>query len=196
MQDARDDINLTFKQGDKNAFDLLYNQLSYQLITYCKNFVGFEDAQDITAETFYKLWKSQETWSSINNVKSFLYVSAKNSCLNHIKHQKLKEEKQKQIADLIAKEQKAVLLSEIESELISQILHEIESLPENCKAVFKMSYLDGYETTEIAEKLNITTRTVFNLRSLALKAVKSAVFKRGLQVNMAALMLEIAKRIS
>lgn len=195
MQDARDNINLAFKQGDKNAFDLLYNQLSDQLITYCKNFVGFEDAQDITAETFFKLWKSQETWASINNVKSFLYVSAKNSCLNLIKHQKLKDEKQKQIADLVAKEQKAVLLSEIESELISQILLEIESLPENCKTVFKMSYLEGYETTEIAEKLNITTRTVFNLRSLALKAVKSAVFKRGLQVNMAALMLEIAKRL-
>lgn len=195
MQDARDNINLAFKQGDKNAFDLLYNQLSDQLITYCKNFVGFEDAQDITAETFFKLWKSQETWASINNVKSFLYVSAKNSCLNLIKHQKLKEEKQKQIADLVAKEQKAVLLSEIESELISQILVEIESLPENCRAVFKMSYLEGFETTEIAEKLHITTRTVFNLRSLALKAVKSAVFKRGLQVNMAAVMLEIAKRL-
>ena len=195
MQDVRNDINLAFKQGDKNAFDMLYNQLSDQLITYCKNFVGFEDAQDITAETFYKLWKSQETWSSINNVKSFLYVSAKNSCLNLLKHQKLKEEKQQQIADLVAKEQKAVLLSEIESELIGQILHEIESLPDNCKAVFKLSYLEGYETTEIAERLNITTRTVFNLRSLALKAVKSAVFKKGLQVNMAALMLEIAKRI-
>jgi len=195
MQDARDDLNFAFKQGDKSAFDMLYNQLSDQLITYCKNFVGFEDARDITAETFYKLWKSQETWASINNIKSFLYVSAKNACLNLIKHQKLKEEKQQQLADLIANDQKAVLLSEIESELIGQILQEIENLPENCKAVFKMSYLDGYETAEIAEKLHLTTRTVFNLRSLALKAVKSAVFKRGLQVNMAALMLEIARRI-
>jgi RNA polymerase sigma-70 factor (ECF subfamily) len=195
MQDVRDDINWSFKQGDKNAFDNLYNQLSDQLITYCKNFVGFEDARDITAETFYKLWKSKETWGSINNVKSFLYFYAKNSCLNLLKHQKVKEEKQKQIADLIAKEQKAVLLSEIESELVNQILYEIENLPENCKAVFKMSYLEGYETTEIAEKLNITTRTVFNLRSLALKAIKSALFKRGLQVNMAALILEVAKRL-
>jgi RNA polymerase sigma-70 factor (family 1) len=195
MQDVQDDINLAFIQGDRKAFDNLYSQLSDQLITYCKNFVGYEDAQDIVAETFYKLWKSQQKWSSINNVKSFLYVSAKNSCLNLLKHQKVKAEKQKMIADLIAKEQKAVLLSEIESELISQIMQEIESLPENCKAVFKMSYLEGYETTEIAEKLNITTRTVFNLRSIALKAIKTAVFKRGLQVNMVALMLEIAKRL-
>lgn len=196
MQDVKDDIILAFRQGDKSAFDALFNQLSDQLITYCKNFVGsFEDAQDIAAETFYKLWKSRETWSSINNVKSFLYVSAKNACLNFLKHQKVKAEKQKKIADLIDKEQKAVLLSEIESELIGQIMQEIESLPENCKAVFKMSYLEGYETSEIAEKLNLTTRTVFNLKSIALKAIKTAVFKRGLQVNMMALVIEIAKRL-
>jgi RNA polymerase sigma-70 factor (family 1) len=195
MQDVRNDINLAFRQGDKSAFDALYNQLSDQLITYCKNFVGFEDAQDIAAETFYKLWRLKETWSSINNVKSFLYVSAKNSCLNFLKHQQVKAKNENRIADLIAKEQKAVLLSEIESELVSQILLEIENLPENCKAVFKMSYLDEYETNEIAEKLNITARTVFNLRSIALKAIKTAVFKRGLQVNMLALMVEMAKRL-
>ncbi len=194
MQDVQGDINL-MKQGDKEAFNSLYNLLSDQLITYCKNFVGLEDAQDIAAETFFKLWKSKDAWGSINNIKGFLYVSAKNACLNFLKHQKVKEEKQKYIADLIAKEQKAVLLSEIESELINQILYEIESLPENCKAVFKMSYLDGYETEEIAEKLNITPRTVFNLRSIALKAIRSAVLKRGLQINLVTLMVEIAARL-
>jgi len=195
MQDVRDDINWVFSQGDKDAFDALYNQLSDQLITYCKNFVGFEDAQDVVAETFYKLWRSKETWRSINNVKSFLYVSAKNACLNLLKHQQVKTKNQQQIADLIANEQKAMLLSEIESELISQIQLEIETLPANCKAVFKMSYLDGYETTEIAEKLILTTRTVFNLRSIALKTIKTAVLKRGLQINMLALMAEMAKRM-
>ncbi|MBO9202812.1 MULTISPECIES: RNA polymerase sigma factor [Niastella] len=195
MQNVWDDINLAFRQGDKSAFDALYNQLSDQLITYCKNFVGFEDAQDIAAETFYKLWRTKETWGSISNVKSFLYVSAKNSCLNLLKHQKVKAVNHKNIAALIANEQKAVLLSEIESELISQILVEIESLPANCKAVFKMSYLDGYETNEIAERLNLTTRTVFNLRSIALKAIKTAIFKRGLPINMLALMVEIANRL-
>lgn len=195
MQHVQDDNILAFRQSDETAFDALYNQLSDPLITYCKNFVGFEDAQDVAAETFYKLWKSKDTWNSINNVKSFLYTVARNSCLDLLKHQKRKVEKQKQIASLIAKDQKAILLSEIESDLISQIMLEIENLPERSKAVFKLSYLDGYETAEIAEKLNISTRTVFNLRSMAVKAIKTAVFKKGLQVNMVALMMEIARRL-
>jgi RNA polymerase sigma-70 factor (ECF subfamily) len=106
----------------------------------------------------------------------------------------MKEEKQQRISRLLADEQGLILMSEMESDLISQIKQEIENLPENCKLVFKLSYFEGYETTEIAEKLNISSKTVFNLRSMALKAIKTAIFKRGLLVNMIALILQTTKR--
>jgi len=184
MENLRDDIVISFSQGDETAFDAIYYDFSPQLITFCRNLVPLEDAEDIAAETFFKLWRMRTRWDSFNNIRAFLYVTARNACFDLLKHRKRKAEKEKRIlADLMAEEQKTILYSEIESELINQIMAEIENLPENCKAVFKMSYLEDYETAEIADKLHIASQTVFNLRSMALKAIKTAIFKRGLQLD-------------
>jgi len=196
MEDLQDDIVISFSKGDESAFETIYQAMNRQLIIFCRCFVSMEDAQDITADTFFKLWNMRSRWDTINNVKAFLYITARNACLNFLRSAKTKAASEKKMAELLEHEQKAILLSEIQSDLINRIMQEIESLPDNCKAVFKMSVLEGYKTEEIAEKLGITTRTVFNLKHIAVKAIKSAIFKTGLQINMvAAIMLEVAKRL-
>jgi RNA polymerase sigma-70 factor (ECF subfamily) len=196
MEDLRDDIVISFSKGDESAFKAIYDALNRQLIHFCRCFVSMEDAKDIAAETFFKLWNMRSRWNTINNVKAFLYITARNACLNFLRSERTKIVNEKKIAELLEREEKMILLSEIQSDLINLIMLEIESLPDNCKKVFKMSVLEGYETAEIAAKLNIAPQTVFNLKYIAAKTIKSAIFKRGVQINMiATLMLQVAKRL-
>lgn len=195
MQELQDDIILAFRQGERTAFDAIYDQLHKPIITFCKYMVPVEDAEDITAEIFFKLWKSRKSWDSIKNVKAFLYRSARNACINYLRQQKSKSTKHKQLGELMAGGEELILRSELESELINRIRQEIENLPPSCKTVFTLSYFEGYKTPEIAEKLSISAQTVKNLKSAALKAVRISILKKGLQVNLVVFMLQIAKRV-
>jgi RNA polymerase sigma-70 factor (family 1) len=192
--ELQDDIILAFRQGERSAFEAIYGQLYDPIITFCKYLVTAEDAEDITSEVFFGLWKSREKWDSIINIRAFLYVSARNRCLDLIKHKKLKTEKQKEIAFLYQREQELVLQSEMESDLITRIKQEIDNLPDRCKEVFTMSFIEGYKNPEIAEKLSISSQTVKNLKVTALKALRITFLKKDLQVNMITVLIQFVWR--
>lgn len=196
MQELQDDIVLAFRQGDLKAFDAIYDQMYQPILTFCKYMVTVEDAEDILAEIFLKLWKLRDKWDSINNIKAFLYMSARNACFDVLRSKKTREEKQTAIASLMEQEQELVLQSEMESELIYRIKREIDNLPGNCRTVFTLSYFEGYKNPEIAEKLNLSDQTVKNLKAAALKAIRTALLKRDLQVNIVLLIIYLVRRLS
>jgi RNA polymerase sigma-70 factor (family 1) len=196
MQQLQDDIILAFRQGDIKAFDVIYDRMYQPLITFCKYMVTAEEAEDILADIFFKLWKLRDKWDSINNVRAFLYMSAKNASLDVIKSKKTREEKQAEISLIMEREQELVLQSEMESELIFRIKQEIQNLPEKCRTVFTLSYFEGYKNPEIAEKLSLSDQTVKNLKAAALKAIRTSLLKKDLQVGSILLILHMARRIS
>lgn len=195
MPELQDDIVLAFQQGEIKAFDAIYDHFYAPLLTFCKYMVTAEEAEDVLGDIFFKLWKLRDKWDSINNVKAFLYMSARNACYDIIKAKKTREEKQAEISLLIEREQELVLQSEMESELIYRVKREIENLPENCRTVFNLSFFEGYKNPEIAEKLRLSDQTVRNLKAAAVKAIKTAILKKNLQVSIIVLLLHIVRRI-
>lgn len=195
MPDVQDDTILAFRQGDMAAFDTIYLKYRKPIITFCKYMVPLDDAEDITSDVFVKLWRSREQWYTINNVKAFLYVSARNGCLDFLKVQKRKSVREQKVASILEQEQNYILKSEIESDLISLIKAEIDSLPEHCRTVFTMSYFDGYENAEIAKKLSISDKTVRNLKSIALNTIRKNLQNKGLQLNTTLLLIQLIKRL-
>ena len=64
------------------------------------------------------------------------------------------------------------MLQRIENEVIEEIFHTIERLPEECKKVFKLSYIEGLEVNRVAEILDISENTVKTQRLRARKFLK------------------------
>ena len=60
----------------------------------------------------------------------------------------------------------------IRNELRVEIHQAINSLPDKCKEVFKLSYLYGMKNKEIADALNISLRTVEAHMYKALKILR------------------------
>jgi RNA polymerase sigma-70 factor (ECF subfamily) len=194
MLDIPNDIIVAFRQGDLAAFDVIYWQLRKPIITFCKCMVPVEDAEEITTDIFVRLWRSRTQWDNIKDVKAFLYVSARNACFNFLRSQKAKPGKQVAINEIMEQESELILQAEIESELIGLIKEELNNLPETCKAVFSMSYFEGYENTEIAQRLQVSYQTVRNLKSIALKTIRKSLAEKGLQLSAILLLLQVAKR--
>jgi RNA polymerase sigma-70 factor (ECF subfamily) len=135
---------LSLQGGDRPAFAVAYNQYYLFIYHYTKKFVDDNQlAEDITADSFVKLWRHAETVSDVQNVKAFLRTTARNACLDHLKSQRNHQEKEKEILYLSEQDTRNEFdIAEIKAEVLQYVYAEIEKLPEKCREVFKLSYLE------------------------------------------------------
>jgi RNA polymerase sigma factor (sigma-70 family) len=65
-----------------------------------------------------------------------------------------------------------VLAQMVRAEFLQEVYSLIEKLPPAPRMVFKMFYVEGLNSTDIAQKLKMTTGAVYNNKSLALKYLR------------------------
>lgn len=71
-----------------HVFDLYYRSLCYYAGTILDD-TG--EVEDTVSEVFVKLWQRAAGFDSLNSIKSFLYISTKNLCLDRLKQQKRRQ---------------------------------------------------------------------------------------------------------
>jgi RNA polymerase sigma factor (sigma-70 family) len=182
------DLIRRFIEGDENAFTAIYDQTHAAIFQYARRWlVDRQDAQDITAETYCKLLDRRSQFVSMDNIVSFLKVTARNACLNFLKHKKVQTAKEKEIIYEISKEQEPDLdWVKAQEHYLSLIYAEVDKLPEKMKVIFLMAYRGGLKSSEIAERLNIQVRTVTNQKANAIKILKDALAQHPLLIALIA----------
>lgn len=77
------------KAGDKDSFDLLYEE--YHLMLYRSAFLilgNKEDAEDVLQETFLSIYKNINNLSSKEKLRPWIFTILKNSCYTRYKKRK------------------------------------------------------------------------------------------------------------
>lgn len=195
MKSAGDALIQLFQQGAETAFAEIYNLHYTAIYYYARHFVpDSQEARDITAETFVKLWKLRANFDNIHKIKTFLHVTARNACIDALRHQKWKAGKHQQLIQLLMEDEGSMVARNnspmaaatrfvnglVEGELLGRIYEEIENLPPQRKIIFKLSFLDGMKNAEIAAQLNISIQTVQNQKAIALKFLRLTVLTQKL----------------
>jgi len=117
-------------------------------------------AEEIVQDLFVKFWENRETIKISSSVRSYLFTSVRNSCLNFIKHLKI-EENYKKYNESERESGSVTVDEEFEaSELEKQIRKAIDQLPPERKKVFIMSRFEGLKYREIAEKSGLSINDV------------------------------------
>src|SRR6516164_17310 len=70
-----------FNSGDRGAFDQVYRELYPNVFYFACRFVDQEDAADITADAFLKLWNQKKDFASLQKIRIFLQVCVRNACI-------------------------------------------------------------------------------------------------------------------
>ena len=148
----------------------------YPFIFYfALRFVHEEDALDFTAEAFYKLWKHDKPFLRLQGVKLFLQVTVRNACINHLRLQKYREGKKKEIfflsKDATQWDDDDVM---IEAKSLARVYAEIEKLPKEAKKVIHLAYIDGLNNEKIAAHLKLSINTVMSQKARAIKILRIA----------------------
>lgn len=161
-------------------FETIFLKYHRALSLYAQKFTGNEEAAlDIVQDIFLKVWENPKLQSDSVVLKSYLFNSVRNACLNFLKHEQVKQ-KHASIAQLEIEFYQSGEKSLIEDETISSIHKAIDSLPEHYKEIIELSRFDGLKNKEIAEKLNISVRTVETRLFRGLLALRKAIGEKML----------------
>ena len=135
--------------------------------TYLKD---SDEAEDIVQQVFVSLWEKRDQLDIHTSIRSILYKSVQNACLNKIKHLKVRTS--------YAEELKATAVytdssdSVQATELNERIQLAMENMPEQCSRIFKMSRFEQLRYQEIADQLGLSVKTIENQMGKALKIVR------------------------
>lgn len=187
MEQPDNDLILRFNQGDTEAFTAIYNDYHLTLYHFVQKFIHKrEDAEDITAEIFVKLWKLHPNFNSIKNIEAFLYITGRNACLDFLRYIQRRDEHKKKILDVLFQSPVEGTIEDIKTEVLIAIYKEVEKLPRSCRNVFKMAYFEGLTNSEIAEFLQINNQSVRNAKQRAIKLLRLALLNKNLLLNIVA----------
>jgi len=159
--------------GDKTAFELLFRFYYPGLVVYASQLIlDSENAEEIVQDFFVKLWEKRQQISANYTFKNYLFTSVKNHSFNFLKREKIKGN----IIEDLRQLTKGNILYEpdlfMDSELQAELRKAFEKLPPRTREVFDMSRFGGLNNEEIAQKLNISKRTVETQISNALKILR------------------------
>ncbi|MBN2662399.1 MAG: RNA polymerase sigma-70 factor [Bacteroidales bacterium] len=166
--------NISFLVSDKRKFEEIFKLHYSELCSFAYNFTNdLEDAEETVQDVFYKLWSNKENLEIKTSIRAYLFSSVKNSCLNKKKHIEIREQYKEHNEKELQNNNTNVEDFFEASELEEKIRTAIDKLPLQRKKVFILSRYEGLKYKEIAEKLDISVKTVENQISSALKFLKS-----------------------
>jgi RNA polymerase sigma-70 factor (ECF subfamily) len=177
-QPAVVDDHLLFQE----VFDEHYRALLY----YAKCFVSDVDtARDVVQEVFSNFWLKRESIREKKAIKSFLYVSTRNKCIDFLRHAKLKHENEQRLSYFLDTEKKTEHLSDLEVEVTAAstltLIHKaIEELPDKYKDVVRLSFYENLSLEEIASRLQLPYKTVYTQKNRAIERLKETFVRHSL----------------
>lgn len=175
MSDKDIDINFLFQKvsqgSDYKAFEMIFHHFYSPLCNFATKIVGKpEVAEEIVADAFFKIWKNRQSINLTHTFSSYLYTSVKNHCLDYLKKQKPIFKEISTTHPFPQEENPEKLL--IQQEIIEKVEKAIETLPDQCKTIFRLSRDKGLKYQEIADLLQISIKTVETQMGRALKSLR------------------------
>lgn len=166
------------------AFELVFKSYYPALCAYAADLVKLNhQAEEIVQEVLIRLWEIRDQLEITTSLKSYLFRSVHNQCLNFIRHSKVIKSLSEKFAEDIIRSFELTLYAEPEFPLdyyfydgLEQDIREtIHNLPEQCRRIFQMSRFDRLPHEQIASTLNISVNTVKTQISRALEKLRTEI---------------------
>jgi len=131
-----------------------------------------ETAKEIVQDAFFSLWEKRETIDMDRPVKSYLTMVIHNKCSNYLRDSSKFDSYILNIENLLEVPEYDGADTMVHDELKTRIETSIAELPEKCREIFVMNRYENLKYQEIADKLQISVKTVETQMSKALQHMR------------------------
>lgn len=149
-----------------DVFNRLYQAYFDRLIFHALRFVEDKaEAEDIVADVFADLWYRLPALDLESGIVSYLYRAVSTRSLNVLRHKNIAAVRIEALEAINEKRLEFIDKTNLEDtinahEIGTGIRGALSELPEKCREVFILSYVNGLKSKEIAEAMDISVRTV------------------------------------
>ena len=155
--------------NDIKIFNQMYTDYHERFVNFAFSFVRDEAvAEDIAVDSIMYYWERRQTLPDETNIPAYILTTIKHKCLNHLEHLRVREEYSEKMRNN-AEWELNLRLSTLEAcnpeEIFSKEMQEtvdkaISSMPEQTQTIFRLSRYENRSHKDIAEMMNVTTKTV------------------------------------
>lgn len=173
-----DELFREIQNGNKAAFDELFGLYYDQLLAFAKQYTKqLESAEELTSELFVKIWLKRETLSTVLNPEVYLFISIKNACLNLIRSNKKRQQvfTEPPIGQVLEQIPHTYGMLMEDKELSKLLDLAVAALPAQRQMIFKLVKEQGLKSSEVAQILDLSKRTVENQLYKAVKALAESI---------------------
>ena len=165
------------EQTKKRKFEELFIQNFPKIKAFAyKLLQAEEDAEDIAQDVFVKLWDTDEVWGEVDSLDTYLYAMTRNRIYNFLKHKQVEDNYKEKLGngktESTEQEFYDVLYAK---ELQILVKLALDQMPAQRRRVFEMSRYANMSNQEIADRLQLSVRTVERHIYLALQDLKKII---------------------
>jgi RNA polymerase sigma-70 factor (ECF subfamily) len=161
------------KADDETAISAIYKK--YWQLLYVSAYNVLKDRQaceDMIQELFIKLWKNRAAIEISVSLKAYLYACIRYEVYRQMRSGAVRSDI---FDDLPQRLQTPADYENIEyKELIAQVSSVVGTLPQKCREVYQLSRDECLSHKQIALRLNISTKTVENHLTKALRQLRTS----------------------
>src|SRR2546421_5007008 len=160
------------RAGDIDAFEALYRTYWQRLYAFAFRYVQTkEDAEEVTQEVFFRIWRGRAQWMPAGAVRNYLYLAVRNAARDRLERAAVARRwRVGQVA------RAAEIQSELEAaDLVATVQRALAELPPKRSAVCKLRLIDELSYAQIADRLGICEKTVETQIARGLKSLRDRI---------------------
>lgn len=162
-------------RGDIKAFEELFHRYYPGMCSYSESIVHIpEVAEEVVQDVFYNIWKNKDALHITTSWQSYLYRSVFNNSMMYLRKAKREQPLEDHLAELQAGTGEDMDEKMDTDAMNALIIYTLDSLPERTREIFTLSRFEGMKYKEIADKLEISVKTVEANMGKALKALRTS----------------------
>lgn len=167
-----DDILYRLRSDDKSALKELFQENYTAVCKTIHRFIRDRNlVEDLAQDVFLRFWDKRNQINITSSLNAYLHRMAINEALAYIRRNK-KYEQEEMTPNITSGMDDSAEDQYLQGELEANITNAINELPPKCRTVFQLSRFEELTYREIAEKLNISIKTVENQMGKALKILR------------------------
>jgi RNA polymerase sigma-70 factor (family 1) len=168
------ELLLAIAGGDENAFGNLFQAWKDKLYFYLLRISqSAEIAEDQVQDIFIKVWINRHKLNGIDDFGGWLFSIARNHAISGMRRMALETTIMREIKQHTAEAGRPVDEALLFKQVREKLKEIIDALPPQQRLVYQMGREQGMKQEEIARQLHISTSTVQNHMTLALKTIRT-----------------------
>jgi RNA polymerase sigma-70 factor (ECF subfamily) len=162
--------------GNEAAFLEIHDRYAEKLSNYiCSYIHNRAVSEELVQDIFMSMWRRRQAHTISVELRAYLYRSAKNKVLNHIRSEKVRKDYAADFSIFVAGQHHNATEDMLDyQDLLARVEQSIAELPPRCQTAFRLSRMEYLSISEVAERMNISTESVENYITRALKHLRAS----------------------